>query len=361
MWASFIALSAVLLVQTPELVTPGDGRIVLPAGRVAQWLDSLPADLAPQSVGAPWPIWAERSPQGWGGEPSWRRWVELVRAEQRATTPERRAQLCVLARLQGRDEAAWEHLLACRADPGRAQALLAFFLPGVPQEWIGKSGPLPDGVILSPALPPTDAPETGLRALAGTKLTLNEFALGAARCSLSVSVDRDGIEVELRHLGGGAARFGVLAPLPQGVERGLLFADWNKLPEHQGPVPFELAAASAEADEGAPNPSEHSLWLTFHPPQERWPAPSAEMLRAPPNGREILLLSPRGDEAHLRLFAEALGELLGTRTRLAAEGFAPASGLEPLVLHLAPGASGERKLVELFGLCEALLLGPSGR
>jgi hypothetical protein len=351
---ALLASSAALLAPTPQdLVTPGAGLVSLPEGRVAEMLAGLAADVAPSAPGAPWPAWSERSARGWGGEGPWRRWVELVRAEStaRAGSPGRRAELAVLARLQGRDGDAWAHLLACAAEPGRVAALLPLFSPGVPQEWLGREDALPDGALLSPALPPTDDARAGLRLLAGTKIERRDFALGAARCSLAVSVDRDGLEVSLRHLGGDRSRVRVLAPLPRGVDPGLVFADWEKLPGHAGPVEFVLDAEAPE----------HSLWLTFHPPEERWPSPRLETLAGLVPGREVVLATPRGDEPHLARFAEALSELLGARATLRAEGTPRPPGLEPLVLRFDGSPASERKLVEILGMAEAFALGAPGR
>jgi hypothetical protein len=199
-------------------------------------------------------------------------------------------------------------------------------------------------VLLTPALPPAEG--TGLRWLAGRRIERREFAVGAAVCSLEVSVDPDGIEVSVRHVSGGAARVRVRAPLPRGIEPGLAFADWEKLPAGAGPVEFALDAESKE----------HSLWVTFHPPEARWPNPPPDTLRALAPGREILLESPHGDEPQLRRFAEALSELLGVEARACAADARPSRELEPLVLRFDPGPAGERMLVDCIGLAEAFAL-----
>ncbi len=344
-WLLAGGLLFVLALQERERTVAG---LALPEGRVAEALAALAPAAAPRALEFVWPAWSDRSEAGWGGEPAWRRWVELLRAESAASraSPVRRAELAVLARLQGRDGDAWEHLLACVDEPGLVATLLPLFSPGVPVEELGQTGPLPEGVLLTPALPPADEARAGLRFLAGTRIECLEFAVGAARLALRVSVDRDGLEVHLRHLGGGPTRVRVLPPLPRGIDPGLVFADWEKRPGHTGPVEFALDAEAPE----------HSLWLTFHPPDERWPSPRVEMLQPPAPGREIVLVSPRGDELHLARFAEALEELLGVSAAARAAGFRPAGALEPLVLQLGDGPSAERKLVEYVGLSEAFAL-----
>src|SRR6185503_4267588 len=142
------AAFASLLLVLQELVTPGAGLISLPRGRVSEMLERLGDATRPPKelhLGAPWPAWDDRSPAGWGGEPAWRRWVELLRAERaaRTSTPSRRAELACLARLQGRDGDAWGHLLACETEPALVAALLPHFSPGVPRELLGAET-LPD-------------------------------------------------------------------------------------------------------------------------------------------------------------------------------------------------------------------------
>lgn len=350
-WLPLLATLALLPRQ--ELVRPGAGLVALPPGPVAEALAALTPDTRPLSPGAPWPAWSDRSSEGWGGELPWRRWVELLRSERRPATraPVHRAELAVLARLQGRDGDAWVHFLATASEPGRLAGLVPLFTPGVPQELLGLEGPLPDGVLLRPALPPTALPRAGLRGLAGTRIERTELAIGAARCELWVSVDRDGLEVGLRHLSGGAARVRLQPPVPNGIEPGVIFADWEKRPGERGPIEFRL---DAEANE-------HSLWQTFHPRAARWPAPAPETLRPPRPGQALWVQSPGGDEAHLRRFAEALGELLECPAALHASSERPQAGLEPLVLRFEGGPEDERKLVELMGTTEAFLLQPADR
>ncbi len=342
------ALGALILLWANQEAARAPQGIAVPPGRVAELLAGLAPDARPAPLGATWPAWSDRGPTGWGGEPAWRRWVELVRAEAEASSPAaaRRAELALLARVQGRDGDAWEHLLACAGDPGLVAALLPAFSPGVPAEFLGQGARLPEGVLLAPALPPCDEARAGLRCLAGKRIECLEFELGAARCALRVSVDRDGLEVNLRHLAGGRARVRVLAPLPRGIDPGLVFADWEKLAGHEGPVEFTLDAEQPE----------HSLWLTFHPAEERWPSPRLELLARPSAGRELVLTSPGADEPVLARFAEALGELLQVPASLRAEGFRPASALEPIVLRFGPGPRSERKLLEYLGLAEAFAL-----
>jgi len=334
--------------QVEDNVIPGPGTVSLPRGAVARALDEVEPGTAPRSALAPWPAWSDRSPAGWGGEATWRRWVELVRAERGAAQPEpaRRAELARVARLQGRDGDAWHHLVATAADPSWCVTLLPLFLPGVPENELERRGPLPDGVLLRPSLPPDDTPGAGLRQLAGARVEALAFEVGAARLSLALRVERDGLEVKVVHRAGGEARVRVAPPLPRGIEAGLLFADWEKQGDPRAPVEFVLTAEDPE----------HILWLTFHPPKDHLAHPPLASLRAPQPGREVLVVSPAGDEPVLMGLAGALEELLGVPARLVSSAYRPAPGLEPLVLHLDDTPNGERRLLHWLGLAERQLL-----
>lgn len=339
--------------QGEENVTPGPGTVSLPRGAAALALDGVEPGTVARTGLRPWPAWSDRSPAGWGGEATWRRWVELVRAERAAREPEpaRRLELARVARLQGRDGDAWAHFAAAAGDPAGLAALLPLFVPGVPESELGRSGPLPDGVRLAPALPPSDVPGAGLRQLAGARLEALDFGIGAARASLSLRVERDGLEVKLVHRAGGPARVRVVPPLPRGVEAGLLFADWEKQAGPHVEVEFVLTAEDPE----------HILWLSFHPPKDHLANPPLDFLRAPGPERTLLVVSPQGDELELAGFAGALEELLGVPARLVTAAYRPPAGLEPLVLNLDGSVAGRRRLAHWLGLAERHLLAPRDR
>jgi hypothetical protein len=354
---SFPLLAAVAALALPQFgeenVTPGPGTVSLPRGAVARAVDELEPGTPPRAFAFVWPAWSERSDAGWGGEVVWRRWVELLRAERaaEASAPARRAELALVARLQDRHGDAWAHFAAAAGEPGWLATLLPLLVPGVPLENAASEGALPDGVLLRPALPPSDVPGAGLRELAGKRVEALALRIGAAEARLALSVDRDGLEVKLFHVAGGAARVRIEPPLPLGVEAGVLFADWDKRPGPIAPVEFTLTAEDPE----------HSLWLTFHPREEHLANPPLEWVRTPRVERGIVLLSPAGTEPHLGACASALAELFEVPCVLRAEGFTPPAGLEPLVIRLGSGADGERRLAHWLGLAERHFLAGHGR
>jgi len=335
-------------VQDDRLVRPRDGEVLLPAGAVAELLARV--DLAAPRAGLDlaWPPWraSGTGESGWSHADPWRRWVELVGAEAHAPTPDpaRRAPLAALARAQGRDQDGWKHLVACAADPPTVAALFPLFLPGVPAELAGRATPWPSGVLLAPALPPLDDERTTLRHLAGLALEHGDVRIGGARLSLRVDVDRDGLGVTLHHLEGDAIEVGVAPPVLEGVETGQLFADWERLATTERMARFQV---SAEAPE-------HSLWVSFRPPETRWPAPPVETLPPLDAGRALVLVSSHAD-ARLEHCAEALGALLGVPARVERAVPVEPDGLEPLVVDL-DGPRAEEKLVTVLGLAEAFAL-----
>jgi hypothetical protein len=358
-----IAGSLVLVLgQEDGLVRPRDGDVLLPAGAVAELLERV--DLASPRAGLDlrWPRWsgADAASEGvrWSDAAPWERWVELVRAEAAATTPDpaRRAALAALAREQGRDHDAWRHLRACASDPSTVAALFPLFLPGIPAELAGRPAPWPAGILLRPALPPLEGTRSSLRGLAGLALEHADVRVGGARFSLRVDVDHDGLGVTLNHRSGEAVDVRVEPPVLPGVEIDTYFADWEKLAPTEQAARFQLSADAPE----------HSLWASFQPPEARWPAPPIDTI-APLQHERVLVLVRDHEEARLERCAAALGLLLGVTARVERSTPADAGWLEPWLVEL-DGPRAEAKLVTVIGLAEGLVLaqsawerGPDGR
>lgn len=219
--------------------SPEAPRVELPPGPAARaWAgvgpETAPAELAPV---------AREVLSG----ADWARWAAELAAERDAedADPARRAALALRARAQGRDEDAWRHLAACGGDPTWVAALLPALLPGVPLELLAQDGArgvvdaLPDGVLLSPAPPPPVAGEWRREAsLAGLRV-------GGAVLDLTVTVDYDGVQVDLQHRAGEPARVLVQLPEPREFEIRVAYLDWSRLDE-PGPVAVELAPGSEE-------------------------------------------------------------------------------------------------------------------
>lgn len=337
--------------------------VELPPGRIAtlfQTARRLAAPAAPPPVA--WPAWSDTGPSGWGGPEPWRRWVELLRAEAHAETPdpERRAALALLAIVQGRSAEAWVHLETLGPSP-LAEAVLPALMPGAPQRRLASTEPLPSGVRLTPGLPPPHDAflEQGavdrIEALLGRTMRVPSLVVGETRLEMRVIVEGDGVQVDLVHLEGPAVSVELVLPVPGGVELGDVYANWEKI----GRGPFPIAV------DVRPEPRRSTVWGRFRPRSERWPAPPPGERPAVGRG-EILIVVPRErlGEPRLQRLGEALGELFGRATRLTTPADARAARFfEPTAIHLGPlpttdasslsALAHDRKLLGLLRMVEA--------
>src|SRR6186713_777615 len=176
-------------------------RIELPAGPAAE----LAARLDPGVTPAELPVVAE---QAWARGETWKRWSELLKLEAGAAGPDpaRRAELALLALEQGRYEDAWDRFAQCAPAPPVAAALLARLLPGAP------AGPLADGAVLRPALPPPGAASTPPRGIDRRAMRIEGLAVGAAVIGLRISVEVEGVQIDVEHLSGGPAKLSIAIP-----------------------------------------------------------------------------------------------------------------------------------------------------
>ena len=342
----------------PQDEEHADSPWSLPAGPIAELVAGL-ADTGPPAVlGPAWPDWSDAGPAAWGGEAPWRLWVELLRAEAAAARPdpERRTLLALLAKRQGRDHDAWRHLaaLAPSNDGGLAgvAAVLPALFPGVPDEHLGTDGPLPEGVLLRPSLPPdTTATKAALRTLAGRSIEYRALRIGAAVLSLKVSVEGDGVQVDVQHLSGPEVRLRVQPPEPPGVDVAILYYDWERVADE--PVPVEVVASAEEPL--------HTLWGRFLGHSGSWPDPRPPARGAhPPQGPLVLQVAER--TARLDRLGEALSELFDVPClQVPAGAPLPAGFREPTVLQLGGGPDPQRKLDAMISLIEAHALAGAAR
>ena len=357
---------------------PRDDRIVLPLGPMADLLARLEQrGFEPVPPPRGWPAWFDAPDSSdatgddraagpsWNDELPWREWVELLRAESSAPAndperAERRARLALLAKTQGRGSDAWRHLLRCGEDP-IVDAVLPALLPGVPLELLGQPGPLPPGVLLTPAVPPATEDEHGrLNVLAGRSMEHRDVRIGDTIAKLVVLIEGDGVQVDVIHTSGPPVDVRVLPPLPAGVEIGLLYSDWEKVATERATVALHLH----------PDEPRHSLWGRFRGRRDRWPSPRAGALRdskAPgatgPNpdlpvpDLEVVVPPALAGDARLARFSEALSELFERPCTLRTTR-APrkTSLLEPISIHLGDGSDWERKLLGLISMIEATVL-----
>jgi len=270
--------SWVLLALAPELraqepVAPVEPRksaaFELPEGRAGRALSKLAATTRakalPKDLGAAGLV-PSVATKAWSSAATWQMWSESLRAEaaSSAVDPERRARLALLALEQRRTEDAWNHFTAAaNADPAWAAALLPRFLPGVPATSAagigGHAGPLPDGVVLSPSLPP---PTEGLAEgrFDRRAMSVSEIHIGAAVVSLRLAVESEGVQIDVKHVSGESARFSILIPEPREIGFGNEYVDWYRQDDMH--IPHALEVKPGEED--------HTLYGRFEGRSTAW-------------------------------------------------------------------------------------------
>ncbi|MCE9593948.1 MAG: hypothetical protein K8S98_07135 [Planctomycetes bacterium] len=265
-----IALVLAWLLQEPTAAP----RVELPKGPAAVALAATPDDV--RSAKLAWsglPLSGD-APE-WRQATTWSAWAEALRAEAhaRGADPQRVTRLALFARLTGRDDDAWDHFAALKGAPEQAAALLPLFLPGVQatellalDEHSGACvGPLRDGVLLSPAAPPPSVAAADVRlgyaSIERRAMSLDELRIGAAVVRLQVSLESDGVQIDLTHKSGGAATVRVLLPELPDFEIYVQYDDWVR--QEAVGVPLQVALA--------PGDETHSLFGRFRPRRIAWP------------------------------------------------------------------------------------------
>lgn len=234
-----------------------------PAGRIAERV----AELGPEVMPVETPADLGRKdrvpaiePGAWSRAETWEAWSRLVELEGSSprADPERRARLALLALAQGRSEDAWKHLAALD-DPRWLAAVLPRFLPGVSVDTRigvgGASAPLPDGVVLSPALPPRTRHGAEESRVDRRAMSVRSLVVGAAVVSLRVSVEAEGVQIDVRHVAGESARLSILIPAHPDHDFADEYVDWYRQDARR--VPHALVVRPGEA--------EHTIYGRFEP------------------------------------------------------------------------------------------------
>jgi hypothetical protein len=303
---------------------------------------------------APAPIDPQRLPPASGaaeGEaPTWQRWASAVLAAAgSAEAPGERLWLAAFARAQGRFDDAWEHLAHAAADEAGLRAVLPLMVPGVAPAELGAWPTLPDGTLLAPALPPPDRPADeillGTGRLRRGAARVEGFRVGDARLALSIRVEGDGVEVDLEHLGGGAARLRLRLPEPPDFELRSEYLDWGRLEGVRRERVIELA----------PGDEKRTLFGRYQPRRLEWPATTPRQLGERLQRRGLrILTSPEAPDPGL---AYGLRELLGLQVESVS--LPPAAVPEPfdgVQLDLRAAATLQAKRASLVGLAERFAL-----
>ncbi len=283
-------------------------------------------------------------------------WSQWARAVAQCSTPgpassAARMWLAAFARLQNRDDDAWEHLSHAGGEAAALSQVLPMLVPGAARSELERGAwpVLDDGALLAPALPPpagaasevvlgTGRPRRGWASCEG-------FRVGAATLSLRVTVESDGVQVELGHLAGGPARVRVLLPEAPDFELSVEYVDWVR---QEGPrAPRDVALE--------PGGEPVVLFGRWRPRKIEWPTqlprgPSAQL-----DGPGILIQAAQGDD--LSGPARGLSELLGRAVQPLA--VRPGAQREPwagIVVDLSDPVEKKRKLAGIIGLAERFAL-----
>lgn len=276
-----------------------------------------------------------------------------ARARDLALRAQARADLALLALAQDRAADAWEHFTNASVDPAVAAALLPRFLPGIPVGMDlgagGLAGPLPDGVELAPATPPnTRAIERGR--IERRSMRVRGLRVGDAVLGLRIAVEPEGVQIDVEHISGGAARVAVKLPTEPGFGFANEYVDWFQA-EKRG---------VAHVLEIRPGDEEHTLYGRFEPREE---VPRIALPDAAPAVVELGGIAIRPEPgAEGRARAEALvraltGAPLGLNARVLDTGAnGVAAGWTPILVDLTDPRTSAAKVAALCGAVERFSL-----
>lgn len=327
---AFLALSVAAVVQAAP------PSIELPAGPAAEATARIPADTAPAALPA---IAAD----AWTKPATWKRFGELLAAEGSASAPDpaRRAELALLALAQHRYEDAWARYAECAGSPPTLAALLPRFLPG-------RTGA---GAVLAPALPPirTDvqAPPRGY--VQRRAMRIASLGVGGAVVALRVSVEAEGVEIDVEHVSGPAVTLSVA--IPEDPEFGFSdeYVDWYR--QEQRGVPHEVSLK--------PGDEAHTLYARFEPRRAEWPTREPDAVPAGLEQGTVRLLA--GSAPEERAVAEAVASFLSSSPlKIAArveDAKKPSAEPFGVAIDLEKPGDRARKLAWIAGSVERRVLG----
>ncbi len=320
------------------------GAVELPPSPAADATARIPPGTAPAAL----PAVAD---DAWTKPATWKRHAELLAAEAAAAKPDpaRRAELALLALAQRRWADAWSRYTECADSAPTLAALLPHFLPGVPVSHAANAplGADPSFVaVLAPALPPfvADVPPPPRGYVQRRAMRIDRIAIGTSVLSMRVSVENEGVQIDLDHVEGPPVK--VAVRFPEDPEFGFSdeYVDWYR--QDQRGVPHEVALK--------PKDDTHTLYARFEPRKPDWPTKEPDLVPAQLENGSILLLSGTAPEE--RALADAVAAFLrdgplGIQARRA-ESRAAAPEPFGVAIDLTNDADRARKLAWLAGTVE---------
>lgn len=339
--------------------------IELPDGPTARAFASSPSTgHAPEwaGLGVPGLDVALVSRHAWRTAKTWDVWSRLMLLEAKADTHDvrRQAGLALLALAQERWDDAWLHFDACDTSKEWMTALLPSFLPGVPAgtRWSASvlPPPLPSGIELRPSLPPP-SDKAGPGRIDVRAMKIEGFVVGEATLAMRVSVEVEGVQIDIDHRSGGAARLSIVIPEPAEYEIANEYVDWSVQTTHHEPLPLEIK----------PGDETHTIYGRFQPRPLSHPTRASERVPAQVEHGTVWLLVPDEavDRAYFDAIAESLKRLplrLDCRLRTEPLEVAPPRGDDPrssgVTVDLRSAEERDDKLAWLVSSLERILLAP---
>ncbi len=325
-------------------------RFEFPSGSLSALAAALAADQAPAVLAR------EDVATDWNDPATFERWRAALESTGGTEVRTARARLALLALRQGRTDDAWTHATIAGADPSLLAALLPRFLPGIGAEDAvgigGLAGALPDGAVLVPATPPRTKPLERGR-IERRMMRVRGLRVGDAVLGLRIVVEPEGVQIDIEHQGGGAARVAVKLPVEPGFELGNEYVDW-----------FQAEVKGvAHVVEIRPGDEEHTLYGRFAVAEHavHFALPPAAPSSASLGG--IAIRPEWGADGLAR--AEALARALSGRplviaARVEAHGAgggpAASAGYSPITVDLRDPRTSEAKVAALCGAVERFLL-----
>ncbi|MBK8179442.1 MAG: hypothetical protein IPK67_11260 [Planctomycetes bacterium] len=366
--SAWLCLGAILLHQgVPTPAPSAVAGVTLPPGPAARAFAGVGPATEPARLSADGPAAPD-----WSRPEGWNRWAEAVGAEARGaqSDPTRRAALARAALSQGRYDDAWDHFAATGGDPPVAAALLPRFFPGVGEPGVqeapaaavdfladargGLPGPLPDGVLLRPSVPPPSLPAAqvalGRNWIERREMRLEGLRVGASTLAMRVALQSDGIQVDFDHRGGGPARVRVILPEPADFEVRVAYVDWMRQDERGGILEVNLA----------PGDETHSVFGRLRPRALPWPTqlPARLSQGLADHGLALCFPPEAPDGAMFRAAAPGLAAVLGLSVRVEAAREFSFPGVR---VDLEDPALARRKLLGIVTLAERFALRPASR
>lgn len=345
-----VLLASALLLQEPlEAPDPGPG-FTFPEGPVAEAVRGVLPKTAPKPAALGDDVWSD-----WV---QYVRWLALENGGAGIACPplspsELLAGLTRIALQQGRTLDAWKHASRLTFSPEALAGLLPHFLPGIPDDATAAAGgfpaPLPDGVLLTPSIPP---PTPGIPPgwIDRRAMEVRGFRVGEAELALRLTVEGDGVEIGIRHLGGSAAKLSVVIPVPAEYQMRTEYVDWERAETVGLPHAIEVK----------PGDDEHVLWGRFVYRAEAWPAGVPHELTAQlrEGGLALVFEGDDPEREELERMGAALAELFEIPVLQRSPGEPPPPGdAVPVTLDLSePGDTRERKVAALLSLAERFAL-----